>query len=284
MLEAVLYHGFDEKKQDAECRTGTFTRKMFGASFAFDLQAGFPAQTTKKLFLRGIIREFIWVFARHDTNIMYLIKNGIHYWSEWPYQKYVEQTQDDCGIPEFERKLIEGEISPGFAELGKVYGHYAKAYPTLVEQIKKSPLGRRHILSFWDDDHLTGEGALLPPCHGNHIQFDVSGEFLDVMMVQRSCDLVLGLPFDIVLYGLLLHVTAKLCDLKPRYLNIVLGNTHIYENHYPAAAELLEREPLPLCNFEWKGESIEDMLDSALYEFTNYQHCGKLKSSTEVAI
>jgi thymidylate synthase len=294
IIEKILAHGESEADTDGEVRTGIKTKKLFCETWRHDMRTGFPMCTTKPMFIRGIIHEFIWMMARGDTNIRYLLKNDVHFWSEWPHKNF-QQMNDyqggyDMCLAEFEAKVKHDDVfAAAWGDIGMAYGAMFRVgmyghdqLANVVKLIKEQPLGRRHIISGWDP--RCPDKALLPPCHGNHIQFDVSKGYLDCMMVQRSCDMVLGVPFNIAFYGILLEVIAKITGYTARNLSIVLNNVHIYENHYDAAEELLGRQPMPLPSFTWGGNSLEDMCDFDLYKFSEFEHHPKLKSPAKIAI
>ena len=223
LLRLVLDEG-----KDRGDRTGTGTRSLFGAQARFDLRETFPCLTTKKLHLRSIIHELLW-FLKGDTNIGYLRDNGVTIWDEWA---------DENG------------------DLGPVYGAQWRSWPApdggtidqiakVIESIRTSPTGRRHIVSAWNPA-LVDEMAL-PPCH-SLFQFYVdpdAGE-LSCQLYQRSADLFLGVPFNIASYALLTMMVAQVCDLKPGDFVHTFGDLHIYSNHMEQVHKQLSREPRPL--------------------------------------
>ncbi len=229
------------KKTD---RTGTGTFSIFGAQLRFDLGAGFPLLTTKKLHLRSIIHELLW-FISGDTNIRYLRDNGVSIWDEWA---------DDQG------------------ELGPVYGSQWRSWPTrgedgeetyidqlgqLIDQIREAPDSRRHVLSAWNVADIPR--MKLPPCH-LLFQFGVADEKLSCSMYMRSCDVFLGLPFNIASYALLTQMVAQVTGLQLGDLIISLGDAHIYSNHVEQTLKQLEREPrsLPQMSLDPGIKSIFD--------------------------
>ena len=221
LLRTVYYCGV--RKDD---RTGTGTFSKFGTHLRFDLQRGFPLLTTKKLHFKSIIHELLW-FLRGDTNIRYLTDNGVTIWDDWA---------DDTG------------------ELGPVYGFQWRSWPTpdgrhidqmgnLVEQIRKDPDSRRHLVSAWNVADL--DKMALPPCH-YAFQFYVDGGRLSCLFNMRSTDIFLGLPFNIASYALLTHMIAQQCDLEVGELIFSGGDTHLYLNHLEQARLQLSRDPYPL--------------------------------------
>lgn len=221
LLKDVMENGAD--KSD---RTGTGTRSVFGRQVRFDLSEGFPVMTTKKLHLKSIIHELLW-FLQGSSNIKYLNDNGVKIWNEWA---------DENG------------------ELGPVYGVQWRSWPTLdgrqidqitdaINRLKKSPDSRRHIVSAWNVAEI--DNMKLPPCHCL-FQFYVANGKLSCQLYQRSCDIFLGVPFNIASYALLTMMVAQVCDLEPGEFVHTFGDLHIYNNHFDQVALQLSREPKKL--------------------------------------
>ena len=221
LLQHVLDIGVDRGD-----RTGTGTRSVFGYQKRFDLSAGFPALTTKKLHLKSIIHELLW-FLKGETNIAYLKENGVTIWDEWA---------DENG------------------DLGPVYGYQWRSWPApdgrhidqianLVSAIKQNPYSRRLIVSAWNPA-LVDEMAL-PPCHCL-FQFYVADGKLSCQLYQRSADIFLGVPFNIASYALLTLMVAQVTGLQPGDFVHTLGDAHLYANHFEQARLQLSRTPGPL--------------------------------------
>lgn len=221
LLRLVLEQG--KFKTD---RTGTGTYALFGAQSRFPLSDGFPLLTTKKLHVKSIIHELLW-FLRGDTNIRYLNENGVTIWDEWA---------DEQG------------------ELGRIYGAQWCDWRTpdgesinqidqVIDQLKRTPDSRRHIVSAWNVGEL--DRMALPPCHAL-FQFFVQDGELSCQLYQRSADLFLGVPFNIASYALLTLMVAQVCDLKPGTFVHTFGDLHLYANHLDQAKLQLTREPRPL--------------------------------------
>jgi thymidylate synthase len=252
------------KKMD---RTGTGTISVFGRQIRFDLNDGFPAVTTKKLFMRGIIHELIW-FLAGSTNIKYLVDNDVHIWDEWPYRHYLmeqgkpvpDSSSEDwkTGIKDFTEKIKADEaFAKKWGELGPVYGYQWRSWPApngehidqiknVIEQIKKNPDSRRYLVSAWnvaDIDEMAKAG--IPPCH-TMFQFYVAEGKLSCQLYQRSADTFLGVPFNIASYALLSMMVAQVCDLKLGDFVHTFGDTHLYVNHLEQVDLQLSREPKPL--------------------------------------
>jgi thymidylate synthase len=276
LLEDIKSNGV--KKSD---RTGTGTISVFGRQLRFDLSEGFPAVTTKKLFMRGIIHELIW-FLQGSSNIKYLVDNDVHIWDEWPYKHYLMENGKDvpgsnsekwkAGIKEFTEKIkADDKFAKKWGELGPVYGYQWRNWPTpdgkhidqiknAVETIKKSPDSRRIIVSAWnvaDIDEMAKSG--LPPCH-LLFQFYVADGKLSCQMYQRSADTFLGVPFNIASYALLTLMMAQVCGLKPGDFVHTFGDTHLYLNHLEQVDEQLSRKSytLPKMKINPKVKNIDD--------------------------
>ncbi len=221
LMQRVLDHG--ARKRD---RTGTGTLSIFGAQLRFDLDAGFPLLTTKKVHLKSIIHELLW-FLKGETNIGYLKANGVSIWDEWA---------DKNG------------------ELGPVYGYQWRSWPAadgrhidqisqVIEQLGKNPDSRRMIVSAWNVADL--DKMALMPCHA-FFQFYVADGRLSCQLYQRSADLFLGVPFNIASYALLTMMMAQVCGLGLGDFVHTFGDTHLYLNHLEQAREQLSRAPRAL--------------------------------------
>jgi thymidylate synthase len=221
LVRYVCDHGVT--KQD---RTGTGTRAVFGHQMRFDLKEGFPCLTTKKLHLRSIIHELLW-FLQGDTNLDYLHQNKVTIWDDWA---------DENG------------------DLGPIYGHQWRSWTAtdgrqidqitqLVEQIQATPDSRRLLINAWNVGEI--DQMALPPCHCL-FQFFVANGRLSCQLYQRSCDVGLGVPFNIASYSLLTMMLAQVCDLMPGEFVWTGGDVHIYHNHIDALNQQLQRTPRPL--------------------------------------
>ena len=242
-------------------RTGTGTKSVFGHQMRFDLSQGFPLLTTKKVFLKGIIHELLW-FLNGDTNIKYLVDNGVHIWDNDAYRYYNELCVKYGVLPvameEFLRAAQEGIDSPiegyKFGDLNHVYGYQWRSWPRpngeaidqiqqAVDLIKNNPDSRRIIVSAWNVADV--EKMALPPCH-TLFQFYVADGKLSCMLYQRSADTFLGVPFNIASYALLTMMMAQVCGLEAGEFVHTLGDTHLYLNHLEQVDEQLSRTPRAL--------------------------------------
>ena len=240
-------------------RTGTGTKSVFGHQMRFDLSKGFPLLTTKRVFLKGIIHELLW-FLKGDTNIKYLVNNGVHIWDNDAYRYYNELCVKHAVLPVDRDTFLAsaGMESPiegyRFGDLNHVYGYQWRSWPkadggvidqiqAAVELIKRNPESRRILVSAWNVAEV--EEMALPPCHVM-FQFYVAGGRLSCQLYQRSADTFLGVPFNIASYALLTMMMAQVCGLEPGDFVHTLGDTHLYLNHMEQVDEQLSREPRPL--------------------------------------
>jgi thymidylate synthase len=207
-------------------RTGTGTRSLFGGQLRFDLNAGFPLVTTKKVHLRSIIHELLW-FLKGETNTQYLKDNGVSIWDEWADEK--------------------GNLGPVYGAQWRswhaVDGRTIDQIAQVVEQIKKNPDSRRLIVSAWNVGEI--DKMALAPCHA-FFQFYVADGKLSCQLYQRSADFFLGVPFNIASYALLTMMIAQVCDLKLGDFVHTFGDLHLYSNHIEQTKLQLSREPRPL--------------------------------------
>ena len=242
LVRHVLKHG--NKKED---RPGTGPVSVFGYQMRFDLNAGFPLLTTKKVHLKSIIHELLW-FLQGSTNIAYLKENGVRIWDEWA---------DESG------------------NLGPVYGYQWRNWPKpdgthidqitqVVNMIKKNPDSRRLIVSAWNVADV--DQMKLPPCHA-FFQFYVADGKLSCQLYQRSADIFLGVPFNIASYALLTMMVAQVCGLKLGDFVHTLGDAHIYSNHFEQVNEQLTRDlrALPTMHI---NPNVKDIFDFKFEDFT----------------
>ncbi|MDO4758552.1 MAG: thymidylate synthase [Rikenellaceae bacterium] len=256
-------------------RTGTGTKSVFGHQMRFNLEEGFPLLTTKKVFLKGVIHELLW-FLKGDTNIAYLVQNGVHIWDNDAFRYYNELCVQHAVLPVDRDTFLAaaGEESPiegyRFGDLNHVYGYQWRSWPkadggiidqieSAVELIKRNPESRRILVSAWNVAEV--EEMALPPCHVL-FQFYVADGRLSCQLYQRSADTFLGVPFNIASYALLTMMMAQVCGLKPGDFVHTLGDTHLYLNHMEQVEEQLAREPrkLPVMKLNEARTSIFDFV------------------------
>ena len=285
-------------------RTGTGTKSVFGRQLRFDLSKGFPAVTTKKLFMRGITHELLW-FLRGGTNIKYLVDNDVHIWDEWPYRAYLKQQgravpgsgSDEwkTGIKEFVARIKEDDaFASVHGDLGPVYGSQWRKWPgpdgqpidqiqRAVDDIKNKPDSRRIIVSAWnvaEIDEMAKSG--LPPCH-TIFQFYVADGKLSCQLYQRSADTFLGVPFNIASYALLTMMMAQVTGLEVGEFVHTLGDTHLYLNHLEQVDEQLSRTPKSLPTM-WINPEVKSIFDFKIEDFRleNYDPYPAIKAPIAV--
>lgn len=241
-------------------RTGTGTRSVFGYQMRFDLRQGFPILTTKKVHWKSIVHELIW-FIRGDTNLRYLVQNGVRIWNEWPFQYYLQQNGLVDSFPKHspewkaemktfvQRVIDDADFAAQWGELGPVYGRQWRNFSgvdqlaDVIESIKTNPNSRRHIVTAWNPADIPEMAkAGLPPCH-TMFQFYVADGRLSCQLYQRSADTFLGVPFNIASYALLVHLVARECALEVGDFVHTLGDAHLYSNHLEQTKEQLSRIP-----------------------------------------
>jgi thymidylate synthase len=258
LVRHILDHG--AKKGD---RTGTGTLSLFGHQLRFDLGAGFPLLTTKKLHLRSIIYELLW-FLKGETNVRYLNENKVTIWDEWA--------------------AADGELGP-------IYGYQWRSWPAadgrhidqitaVIEAIKRDPDSRRHIVSAWNVADI--DKMALAPCHAL-FQFYVANGRLSCQLYQRSADVFLGVPFNIASYALLTMMVAQVCGLGAGDFIVTFGDVHLYLNHLEQAREQLGRDPRPLPMMTLNPE-VKNIFDFKFSDFTleNYDPHPAIKAPIAV--
>jgi thymidylate synthase len=231
-------------------RTKTGTKSVFGYQMRFDLNEGFPLLTTKKVHLKSIIHELLW-FISGDTNIKYLVENGVRIWNEWPYEIY-KKSKDYQGesMDEYVEKIKEdADFASKYGDLGPVYGAQWRNFngvdqiKYILNELKNNPNSRRMILSAWNPSEI--HSMALPPCH-TLIQFYVADGKLSLQLYQRSADIFLGVPFNIASYALLLMMVAQVTGFELGEFVHTLGDAHIYQNHFDQINLQLSRQPKQL--------------------------------------
>ena len=258
LLQTIVHEGVPK-----EDRTGTGTLSIFGHQFRVNLSEGFPLVTTKKMFIRGVVHELLWLLSG-SSNIRYLQENQVHIWDEWA---------DENG------------------DLGPVYGYQWRSWPCangemidqisrVVESIRTNPSSRRHLVSAWNVEYI--DKMALPPCH-TFFQFYVANDRLSCQLYQRSADAFLGVPFNIASYSLLTHMVAQVTKLKPGEFIHTFGDAHLYLNHLEQAKAQLEREPLKLPQLEL-NPAVTDLFafqyeDVRILDYTSH---GVLKAAISV--
>jgi thymidylate synthase len=250
-----------EEGDERTDRTGVGTRSLFGTELRFDLAGErVPLLTTKRVFWKTAAREMLW-FLTGNTNIRPLLEQGVTIWSDWPLKRYRQESDEAISQEEFEARIVAEEaFASKWGDLGPVYGKQWVDWPTyepagggtfrpgpginqvaqVVESLKANPGSRRHIIEGWNVAEI--DRMALPPCHKTY-QFHVAGDRLSCLLYQRSCDLALGLPFNLFGAALLTRMIAHQTDLEPSELIWMGGDTHLYLNHAHLVEEQLSREP-----------------------------------------
>lgn len=284
LLRHIQQHG--TTKSD---RTGTGTTSIFGYQMRFDLGDGFPLVTTKQVHLKSIIHELLW-FVSGNTNIRYLVLNGVGIWNEWPFQNWLRESGQEQRYPmhstawrekmrEFvERIKTDEDFAQRFGELGPVYGRQWRNFngvdqlAQVVDAIRENPDSRRLIVSAWNPADIPAMvKSGLPPCH-TLFQFYVSDGRLSCQLYQRSADVFLGVPFNIASYALLTLMVAQVCKLVPGDFVHTFGDAHLYSNHSEQVKLQLSRDPYPAPSMHL-DPAIGELFDYRYehFELRNYQ-------------
>ena len=297
-LDLVKYirdHGV--KKED---RTGTGTVSIFGHQMRFNLAEGFPLVTSKKVHLKSILHELLW-FIRGDTNIRYLIENGVGIWNDWPYQNWLRETGQDknlimysaewrAGMREFTQQIMaDQDFADKYGDLGPVYGKQWRNFggidqlAQLMSDLKFNPDSRRLIVSAWNPQDIpVMVKSGLPPCH-SLFQFYVVEGRLSCQLYQRSADVFLGVPFNIASYAALTMMIAQVAGLKLGDFVHTFGDAHLYSNHMDQVDEQLSRTVfgLPTLQINPQVTSLFDFVYED-FELQNYQSHGPISAPVAV--
>ena len=263
LMNTVLHNG--SKRMD---RTGIGTSSVFGATLRHDMSTGlFPLLTTKRVFWKTAVREMLW-FLTGATNIRPLVLQGVNIWNEWPHAIYVKHTKDELSLEAFVERIKEDpDFAAEWGELGPVYGKQWVNWDTfieaedgrfdrgpgidqvarVIEDLKTNPGSRRHIIEGWNVAQL--DEMALPPCHKSY-QFHVADGRLNCLLYQRSCDMFLGLPFNLTGQATLTAMIAQQAGLEPGEIVWTGGDVHVYLNHSEAVETQLARKPGSLPTLE----------------------------------
>ena len=295
LVRHIRDHGV--KKED---RTGTGTVSIFGHQMRFDLAHGFPLVTSKKVHLKSILHELLW-FIRGDTNIRYLVENGVGIWNDWPYQNWLRETGQDTSLemysPEWravmkefiEKIKTDSDFAAQYGDLGPVYGKQWRNFggvdqlTQLIEDIKSNPDSRRLIVSAWNPQDIpVMVKSGLPPCH-SLFQFYVVDGKLSCQLYQRSADVFLGVPFNIASYAILTMMIAQVSGLGLGDFVHTFGDAHLYLNHMDQVEEQLSRSTfdLPAMKINSQVTSLFDFVFDD-FELQNYQSHGPIAAPVAV--
>lgn len=256
-------------------RTGVGTRALFGEMLKFDLSDGsIPLMTTKRVFWKSAVKELLW-FLTGDTSIRPLVAQNVHIWTDWPLDRYRRETGIDLSRDAFEAQILaDDDFARQWGDLGPVYGKQWRCWEgpdgethdqiaMLVDGLKRNPASRRHIFTGWNVAEL--DHMALPPCHMTYQYFVANGR-LSGVLYQRSCDLGLGFPFNILEAALLIRMLAQQLDLEPGVLTWMGADVHLYLNHQDLVRTLLEREPRPWPKLRF-GRRPQDIFSYELGDF-----------------
>ncbi len=283
-------------------RTGVGTRSVFGAELRFDLASGaVPLLSTKRVYWKTATREFLW-FLTGDTNIRELCRQGVEIWTDWPLDRYRRESGEAISREDFSARIVaDADFAARWGDLGPVYGKQWVDWPVyeaageglfrqrphginqvadLVESLRNNPGGRRHIIEGWNVAEL--DRMALPPCHKTY-QFHVGSGRLSCLLYQRSCDVALGLPFNLWGAALFTHMLAQQCDLEPGELVWMGGDTHLYLNHADLVEAQIAREPTgaPRLLMNRRPESI---FDYRIEDFEVHDYAPQAHISAPVAV
>lgn len=286
LCEHIMANGKDRPE-----RTGTGVRGVFGYQMRFDLSTGFPLMTTKKTAFRLIVEELLW-FLRGETNIRPLLERDVHIWDGDAYRHYVKKAElrGDKVLSEeaFLSKILSNvQFAERYGDLGRIYGAQWRAWTgpdgpidqiqNVIRSLTEDPYGRRHLVTAWNPGD--NPDSALPPCHVL-FQFYVHENRLSCQLYQRSCDVFLGLPFNIASYALLTHMIAHLTHLEVGEFIWTGGDIHIYQNHFDQIGEQITRNPRQKPSLSIHGD-LHDIGDFTLSSFylDGYDPHGKIQGA-----
>lgn len=278
-----------EKGKEVENRTGINTIKIPSYHLKFNLQDEFPCLTTKQLYFRQAILEILWIYQAKSNDVRWLQERNVHIWDEWEINEdgYWCATQNVLE----DNKLVKKEVKKDFGKdmahtIGTAYGYIVNKFnftDKIINTIKNNPTDRRLVISLWQDDYL--ETAVLPSCVWS-TEWDVTDGYLNLWVHQRSCDVPLGLPFNVTQYSVLLCLIAQICDLKPGTIDYSIKDAHIYVNQIDGIKEQIKRfdeqgdlkAPTLWINPEikdfYKFDNSKELKD---IKIENYEHLGPIK-------
>lgn len=283
--------------------TGDTSFGLFGRQARFDLSKGFPLLTTKKVFWRGIVEELYW-FISGQNNIKYLVDRNVHIWDDYPYKIYKEKVEErkypDITKEEFIEKIATNKnFAKKHGVLPRIYGELWRHWPTrkkrtidqlkwAINEIKEDPYARNAIVSSWNPEYLYSmaeekEASRFPLCHIFY-QLSMKNNKLNLHLYQRTCDMFLGVPFNIACYSLLTMIIAKITGYEPGEFIHSYGDVHIYANHMEQVKEQLKRTPRPLPKVKIKGslKNIDDFRPKDVV-LENYNPYPPLKADLSVS-
>ncbi len=300
LLREIKETGFRKVDKD----TGDASYSVFGKQIRFNLADGFPLLTTKKVYWKGVLQELYW-FMSGQSNIKYLVDNGVHIWDDYPYKIYKKKMEDgkepELSKEDFIAKIAaDADFAKTHGELPRIYGELWRRWPTrtpgrtidqlawAVKEIMQDPNAHNCIVNSWNPEYLytmaTYEDACrFPICH-NMYQINQIGGKLSLQLYQRSADIFLGVPFNIASYALLALILAKVTGYEPGEFVHTFGDVHIYENHMDQVTEQLSREPkaLPTIKFNHEFKTIDEFKPEYV-ELVGYDPHPALKAELSVS-
>lgn len=288
----------DKGVEQVDAGTGVKTYSLFGRQLRFDLNEGLPLLTTKKVFWKGVIYELAW-FISGNSNIKYLVDNGIHIWDDYPYRIYREKMLKgelpEMTAAEFIDKINhDQDFADKHGNLANVYGSMWRQWPAadgrkidqlqwIIDNVRKDKSTHSALLTAWNPEFLyemaaPGKACRFPICH-NMFQINVNNGKLSLQLYQRSADIFLGVPFNIASYSLLAMILAKITGNEPGEFILTFGDVHVYEDHIAAAKEQLEREPFPFPTVKLDSsiKEIDDFTPDKV-ELVGYQAHPQIKA------
>jgi len=277
LMQELLDKGDRQEDND----TGDVTYSLFGKQMRYDLSEGLPLLTTKKVFWKGVLHELYW-FMSGQSNIKYLVDNGVHIWDDYPYRIYNDKREEES-LPELTKEEFIDQIATDVAfaekygELPHIYGEMWRRWPTsegrtidqlawVVDEVKKDPSCHNAIVTSWNPEYLyamaaPGKACRFPICH-NMYQVNIKDGKLCLQLYQRSADIFLGVPFNIASYALLVEVLAKVTGYEPGEFVHTFGDVHFYDTHREQIKEQLSRDPrsFPRVNISDETTSLDSFL------------------------
>lgn len=272
LMQEILDKGLKQEDKG----TGDITYSVFGRQIRFDLSKGFPLLTTKKVFWKGVLHELFW-FMSGQSNIKYLVDNGVHIWDDYPYRIYREKMKEGLAAEltkdEFINKVTtDSAFAKEHGELRYIYGEMWRRWPAkngrtvdqlqwIVDDLRRDPDAHNALVNSWNPEYLyemalPEESCRFPICH-NMYQVNVKDGKLSLQLYQRSADIFLGVPFNIASYALLTHILAQVTGNQPGEFVHTFGDVHVYEKHIEQAKEQLTREPRPLPTIKLDPKILE---------------------------
>lgn len=297
LAREILQKGIWQKDRG----TGVRSKSLFGKQSVYDLSKNFPLLTTKKVYWKGVVHELYWFFSG-QTNIKYLVDHDVHIWDDYPFKIFKSKNKKSkMTKDEFINKIkTSSAFAKKWGELPRIYGEMWRKWPTrkkgktidqlkwVIDELKADPNAHNAIVNSWNPEYLytmadRKDAARFPICH-NMYQISNRDGKLSLALYQRSCDLFLGVPFNIASYALLALILAKILKLKPGEFVHVYGDVHIYENHIKQFKEQLKRKPRPFPTVKIKGKlnKIEDFKPEMIV-LGNYNPYPPIKAELTVA-